>query len=399
MRVARSWLCLPVCAAVACLLLATPSLARAQSRSAASPASASSTAAIHGVVLDAAGAPVVAEIRRDDATGPVIATSDAGGRFAIPADAAGARLVVTAAGFAAAILPGTMPASTASASSPTVRIVLQPAGVAEQVTVTAGRRELRGTDTPGATSTLTSAELMSSAALQPDDALRQTPGFTLFRRSSSRAANPTTQGVTLRGLSASGASRTLVLAGGVPLNDPFGGWVYWGRVPEAAIDRIEIVRGALSDLYGADAVGGVIHIVPLEATRNSVRGSVEGGSLGTSRVSLFGGAQRGPWFGNIAGERLSTDGAVIVAPDQRGPIDTPAGVTYHTLLLSAGARAPHDTTFEVRRCRPTTPTSISSRRAAAAMCWAARGRRAATPRSRRTIRRSRRCPPIARRNR
>ena len=102
----------------------------------------------------------------------------------------------------------------------------------------AGRRELRGADSPAATTVVTSAELLSSAATTVDDALRFTPGFTLFRRSSSRAANPTTQGVTLRGLSASGASRTLVLADGVPLNDPFGGWVYWSRVPQAAIERI-----------------------------------------------------------------------------------------------------------------------------------------------------------------
>jgi outer membrane receptor protein involved in Fe transport len=339
-----SRLCLGVCAAVAFVLTAMPGAAWAQS-----------VPAIRGVVLDAAGAPVVAEIHRDNASGPVVATSDAGGRFTIPADAGPApRLFVTASGFATATMPTPSASASTSANTngtaapPVLRIVLQPAGVAERVTVTAGRRELRGSDTPGATSTLTSAELLSSAAMQPDDALRQTPGFTLFRRSSSRAANPTTQGVTLRGLSASGASRTLVLAGGVPLNDPFGGWVYWGRVPEAAIDRIEIVRGALSDLYGADAVGGVIHIVPLEATRSSLRGSLEGGSLGTSRVSLFGGGQRGAWFGNIAGERLSTDGAVIIAPASRGPIDTPAGVTYHTLLVNAGARMANDTTFELR---------------------------------------------------
>ena len=56
-------------------------------------------------------------------------------------------------------------------------------------------------------------------------------GFTLFRRSSSLVANPTTQGVSLRGTGSSGASRTLVLWDGIPLNDPFGGWVYWDRVP------------------------------------------------------------------------------------------------------------------------------------------------------------------------
>ena len=175
--------------------------------------------------------------------------------------------------------------------------MLRPAALAEHVTVTAGRRELRGADTPAATTVVTSADLLSAAATTVDDALRFTPGFTLFRRSSSRAANPTTQGVTLRGLSASGASRTLVLADGVPLNDAFGGWVYWSRIPQAAIDRIEIVRGATSDLYGADAVGGVIQVVPLGAQRTRARLSVDGGSLGTSRVSGFaslaGGASHG----------------------------------------------------------------------------------------------------------
>ena len=66
-----------------------------------------------------------------------------------------------------------------------------------------------------------------------DDALRFVPGFTLFRRTGSRVANPTAQGVTLRGLGGSGASRALVLDDGMPMNDPFGGWVYWGRVPRA----------------------------------------------------------------------------------------------------------------------------------------------------------------------
>ena len=56
-------------------------------------------------------------------------------------------------------------------------------------------------------------------------------GFSLFRRSGSRYANPTSQGVSLRGLGASGARRALVLVDGLPLNDPFGGWVYWARVP------------------------------------------------------------------------------------------------------------------------------------------------------------------------
>jgi outer membrane receptor protein involved in Fe transport len=342
-------------------------------------------ARITGLVLDAGGAPVQAEVHEGSVTGPVVATTDVRGQFSIEpgrlstqtttasggsgagsgssgsamqgvaaAAGPGIRLVVTAPGFAPAIV-------TVGSKIPSggLRVVLEPASIAEQVTVTAGRRELRGTETPGATSVVTSADLLSSAALTADDALRQeTPGFTLFRRSSSRAANPTTQGVTMRGLSASGASRTLVLAGGVPLNDPFGGWVYWGRVPQAAIERIEVVRGGMSDLYGADAVGGVIHIVPFETMRRSARGSFEAGSLDTNRVSVFAGTAFGretgtgtgsgssgaggmrgmPWQFNIALERLSTEGAPIVAEEARGSIDTPAGLTHHTLFVTLAAQ-------------------------------------------------------------
>lgn len=302
---------------------------------------------VRGIVLDSSGAALVADVHENTPDGPVAARTDARGRFAVDHLSNASRLFVTAPGFA----PYAIERSSASASSDSSappHIVLQPASLAEQVTVTAGRRELRGADTPAAASTLTAADLLSGAAMEADDALRYTPGFTLFRRTSSRTANPTTQGVTLRGLSASGASRTLVLADGVPLNDPFGGWVYWGRVPQAAIERIEIVRGGMSDLYGADAVGGVINIIPWQPNRASARASLEGGSLDTNRVSLFGGAQRGRLDGSVAVERLSTDGAPVISEAQRGPIDTPAGVTHHAVLTMLGVKGPSDWRAEVR---------------------------------------------------
>ena len=126
---------------------------------------------------------------------------------------------------------------------PPARSSCYPRPLTESVTVTASRGAT-GVDTAASASIVSSAELLTSAAGAIDDALRNTPGFSLFRRSSSRVANPTTQGVTLRGVSGSGASRTLVVADGWALNDPFGSWVYWNRIPLAAVDRIEVVRGA-----------------------------------------------------------------------------------------------------------------------------------------------------------
>ena len=202
-----------------CLLLSVAAVAGGPNGSAApstGPAAPPQVAEgrVTGVVVDASGAPVAATLRSGDETGPVAGRADDRGRFSIERADASTNLVVMAPGFAPVRVPV---ARTRGAEA--LRIVLQPATLAEQVTVTAGRRELRGADAPAAAAVLTSANLLSMAATTPDDALRYTPGFTLFRRSSSRAANPTTQGVTLRGLSASGASRTLVLANGVPLNE------------------------------------------------------------------------------------------------------------------------------------------------------------------------------------
>ena len=177
-------------------------------------------------------------------------TTSADGTFSFEATGEG-RLVVTAPGFAE--VEGRW---SATAAEPLV-LVLRPAR-SEEVTVTAGRTETRLGDTAESVVVLGRADIAASAALTLDDTLRQVPGFSLFRRSGSRVANPTSQGASLRGVGPSGASRTLVLLDGVPLNDAFGGWVYWSRVPRAAIERVEVLEGGASDLYGSAALGGVV---------------------------------------------------------------------------------------------------------------------------------------------
>ncbi len=286
--------------------------------------------ASRGVVVDVSGAAVpearVVAVLSDGRESPVTVRTD--GTFELTTSPE--RLRVDADGFAEVVVP------MATAANP-VRIVLRPASFADSVVVTAARGVER---LPSAASStvVTAAELANSAAGALDDALRQTPGFTLFRRSSSRVANPTTQGVTLRGVSGSGASRTLVLADGVPLNDPFGSWVYWNRVPAAAIDRVEIVRGAAGDLYGADALGGVVQVLTLSPDRSRLRATVDGGSHDTARLSLFGGVSSGPWFGSAAGEWLRTDGVQVIAPEVGGLVDVRADSDYRTGFANVGTR-------------------------------------------------------------
>ncbi|HXG56936.1 MAG TPA: TonB-dependent receptor plug domain-containing protein, partial [Vicinamibacterales bacterium] len=142
-----------------------------------------------------------------------------------------------------------------------VEVIVSPAPLLETLTVTATRTEERLGALPASVHVLSTQEIRQSAAVTADEILRRIPTFSLFRRTSSLSSHPTAQGVSLRGIGPSGVSRTLVLLDGVPFNDPFGGWVYWTRVPMGSIERIEVVDGASSSLYGNYAMGGVINMV------------------------------------------------------------------------------------------------------------------------------------------
>lgn len=295
------------------------------------PAAATETSSLVGSVVDLSGAPIPnARVTAQDHDGRTVEiAADAGGRFDLATPAG--RLRVTAVGFE--------PAETIVPPDETkLTIVLRPAVFAETLVVTANRGEER-LEGAAATTVLTSAELAGMAAGSIDDALRSTPDFSLFRRSSSRAANPTSQGVTLRGISGSGASRTLVLADGWPLNDPFGGWVTWNRIPQAAIDRVEVVRGATGDLYGAGALGGVVQILTLQPDATRVRAVLDGGSHDSARGSLFGSVERNGWGASGGFEGVRTDGVFVVAPEDRGPIDTRADSDYQTGFVAFGRGA------------------------------------------------------------
>ena len=164
--------------------------------------------------------------------------------------------------------------------------------LAEEVTVTASGAP-RVLDTASRVS-FCPARVTATPALTVDDALRQVPGFSLFRRSGSRVANPTAQGASLRGVGPSGASRTLVLADGVPLNDPFGGWVYWSRLPRRPSKGSRWSKAGASDLYGSAALGGVVQaFTRTEAPAVTVEAS--GGNESHRRVVAIRAGGKGDW--------------------------------------------------------------------------------------------------------
>ena len=236
-------------------------------------------------------------------------------------DSDGGTISVSASGFA----PETI---SWQAGGNDVTITLVPAPLQQSLDVTATRTAIlpSGVDNleaqPDAV-VVSSDQLQQWGALATDDKLRNVVGFSLLRRSGSQTANPTSQGVSLRGLGASGASRALVLLDGIPLNDPFGGWIYWARIPQSSLDQVQLVPGGVSALYGNDALGGVINLEtrPAVQTDAFIEGSY--GNENSPFGSGWGVMRFGQWAVVASGEGFRTDGYVAVPQDVRGSVDTP----------------------------------------------------------------------------
>lgn len=204
---------------------------------------------------------------------------------------------------------------------------LRPAELREETVITANRIETRTGETPASIVVLPGSEIAASAAPTMDDTLRQVAGFSIFRRSSSRNANPTTQGVSLRGVGASGASRSLVEFDGVPLNDPFGGWVQWNRVSTVGVERAEVLRGGASSLYGNGSLSGTINIIPRSPDRKfTFSAEAFGGTLDTMSGSVFAGFNKDGWTGDLTASSFQTKGYIPVDEAVQGPADAFAGV-------------------------------------------------------------------------
>jgi outer membrane receptor protein involved in Fe transport len=173
--------------------------------------------------------------------------------------------------------------------------------------------------------------LRATPAATLDGALRAVPGFSLFRRSDSFSANPTAQGVSLRGLGPSGASRSLVLLDGVPLNDPFGGWVAWSKVPREGLARVEIVPGGGATAWGNAALGGVVQLLTQQPSARTTAANATFGDFGTRSAEVAHTQPGALGAFDLGAQVFATEGFALVAPERRGPIDV-AAWSRHTRL-------------------------------------------------------------------
>jgi outer membrane receptor protein involved in Fe transport len=288
----------------------------------AGPAAALAQSAVSGIVRDESGAVVsgASILVRTDGRLDQRAVTGADGRFSLETGAeTGGRLVIRAVGFAEreqAIAAGDN------------QVVLQLAPYLQSVTVTPTRTEQRLGDVPASVNVVDKETIRRSPALVADDVLRLVPTFSLFRRTSSLSAHPTAQGVSLRGIGPSGVSRSLVLIDGVPFNDPFGGWVYWTRVPLESVERIEVVDGSSSSVYGNYAMGGVINVVSSRPRPRAVELRTQLGNLDTRKTDFSASDVWGTVGASIEGSFFRTDGFPQVVPNERGLVDTKAAVDY-----------------------------------------------------------------------
>ncbi len=295
---------------------------------------------ISGRIVDPSGRPIVGAqvlLQLDNnLPQPQVITNDAG-EFSFEVSAfTRAQLTAAQKGFTPCSI-----SLSAVDNTESVEIRLNLAGLSDAVVVTAtrGTRPLRIADSPASISVIEGDKLLFSGEQTVDDVLRaRVAGFSLFRRTSSLAANPTTQGVSLRATGSSGASRTAVMDDGVPAGDPFGGWIYWSRFPRARISDVEIVRGSISDEYGSSAIGGVIGFEPRAISPRTIITDFSLGTLHSADFSLFAAhatgdstQTAGAWGASLAVDAATTDGYIPVAPAERGPVDEAAGGWHRTL--------------------------------------------------------------------
>lgn len=141
---------------------------------------------------------------------------------------------------------------------------LLPEEIAEEIIVTGRGLDPALSTGIYATTTLERETIVASASGRIEDVLRNVAGFQQFRRSDSRSSNPSAQGVTLRALGGNATSRALVLLDGVPLADPFFGYIPLSAIAPETLGTIRVTRGGGSGPFGAGALAGTIELESAE---------------------------------------------------------------------------------------------------------------------------------------
>jgi iron complex outermembrane receptor protein len=172
-------------------------------------------------------------------------------------------------------------------------------------------------------------QIATSPARETQDLLRELPGVELPRTSS--LVGGSSQIVSIRGVD---EGRTAVLFDGIPVTDAWGEWVDWGRVPRALLDRVEVLEGGGSNLYGNGAMGGVISFFSRPIAPGEYQLQLDGGSRGAKHgFGAAGVPVAGAVSALVSGDYLDGGGYTLIDPAGRGPVDHPSVISSRNGLV------------------------------------------------------------------
>lgn len=190
-------------------------------------------------------------------------------------------------------------------------------------------------------------QIVSSASGRLDDVLASVAGFQQFRRSDSRSSNPTTQGATLRALGGNATSRALILLDGVPMTDPFFGYIPYSALVPSRLESIRVTRGGGSGPFGAGALAGTIELESADAaTLGLFNGQAMINDRAETELSATLAPQVGDGFAVIGGRWDRGKGFFTTPEDQRVPAT--ARARFDTWSASARLVQPVGDNLEVQ---------------------------------------------------
>ncbi|WP_164116135.1 TonB-dependent receptor [Sphingorhabdus sp. Alg239-R122] len=189
------------------------------------------------------------------------------------------------------------------------------------------------------------ADVAQVPGFRLENALRDVPGLQQFRRSDARSANPTSQGITLRGLGGNASSRALVMLDGVPQSDPFGGYVSWPGYDALTLSSVRVRRGGGSGAEGSGAIAGTVELLN-DGNSEAVSAALAYGSRDSIDADIAIGWKLGAGHLSIGASYQSGNGFVPVIASQRGSVDRPAAYEHAGLAARFVVPLSNDTELQ-----------------------------------------------------
>jgi outer membrane receptor protein involved in Fe transport len=283
-------------------------------------AQAQRTGNVHGTVTNAQSHAPIMGARVAIASPERVAITDARGTY-ILRDVPGGTYVIRTS--AIGQKPDSSTITVGTGSSPVLDVALREGSLLlSSMIVSATRTDVAASKVASTVNVLSPEQVRQSPARESQDMLREIPAVELPRTSS--LAGGTAQIVSIRGVD---EGRTAVLFDGIPINDAWGEWIDWGRVPKAMLDRVEVVEGGTSSLYGNGAMGGVISFFSRPLSPGAASVQVDGGSRDARHASASAGLPvYGALSANVFGDYQEKGGYNLIDPTRRGVVDAVSSV-------------------------------------------------------------------------